>query len=220
MKKGDIMEYVERKISKTQRKIILPPLPEEVLNQSFDYQEYVKKAINRNYTQDEIEELFENLKPSQIEDDIEKLYQEYEKQIINIQLIYENDYKNNQKTIDYNKKMKEIAKNYLQKLNELIKSNSEKEKLNKKRKELIDTLKKALDQKRKIEKHSKERLEDFEKEPSKIKNLYMYDLSHLSKATLSKENKTLLLQIRQYINAQGIGVYYKTLDEIIKGKNK
>ena len=39
-------KYVTRKISKRRGKVIIPPTPEEILDDNFNYPDYVKRILN------------------------------------------------------------------------------------------------------------------------------------------------------------------------------
>ena len=80
--------YIQRKISKLKSKVILPPTPKEILEDDVNYPDYVQKALNFEIDFDEVKKLYNNLTPStHPNQNIQKLYQEFEKQIIEIFII-------------------------------------------------------------------------------------------------------------------------------------
>ncbi len=197
--------YIQRKISKLKSKVILPPTPEEILKDDFNYKNYVQKALNLEINLDEVQALYNNLKPSITKKQYSnELYQTFEKQIIEIQQIYENDLKNNKTTIDYNKEMKKIAKAYIKAYNFL--PNSKPQKL------ITD---KSKEEKEKIESTSSFRIKKFNQDKLPIEKLYICDLKNVPATGISKRKKMILYALRDKIVSEyDLITPYETLKQL------
>ena len=116
--------FVWHEIEQGIRVIILPPPIDEILKDDFNYSDYIKnyliqnqedngeyltKLIFNELSDDEIIEENNPLKNMLID---EGLNNDYEKEIIEIQKIYEADLKAKKHSIDYTSAMKKIAKKY------------------------------------------------------------------------------------------------------------
>lgn len=200
--------YIQRKISKLKSKVILPPIPEEILEDDFNYPDYVQKALNFEIDFDEVKKLYNNLAPStHPNQNIQKLYQEFEKQIIEIQKKYEKDLKNNQITINYNQEMKKIAKAYIK----ASKSFTHQKLLTDKSKE----------DKEKIENTSLSRIKDFNQDKLPIGKLYIYDLSHVPPIGIKIDKRMILLALREKITSEfNFHSPYETLNELKRSIKK
>ena len=117
-------KFVWHEIEKGARVIILPPPIDEILKDDFNYPDYITKYLIQNQVYDEeyITKLFFNeLSDYEIIEENnplrdmlidEGLNEAYEKEIIEIQKIYETDLKEKKYSIDYTSAMKKIAKKY------------------------------------------------------------------------------------------------------------
>ena len=118
------MDYAWHEITKGARVIILPPSIDEVLEDNFNYPDYIKKYLKerqkidyeyltklyyREISEDEIVDEGKPLKDMLIE---LGLNDNFEREIIQIQKIYEDDLKDKKVTLDYNNDMKLVAQKY------------------------------------------------------------------------------------------------------------
>ena len=125
---------------------ITPPMPEAVLAEDFDYSMYIQNLIDTAPYIDIEKLLYSKEETSTLP--FEYLFDKYLNDIITIQTIYEDDLKENVTSIDYNKAMKDIARNYLDSLKKQINYKIDRKKkiksLMTKRKYLISKLKLPL----------------------------------------------------------------------------
>ena len=219
------MQYVKHKTKKGINKAIIPPTPEEILKEDFDYSKYIQEILNQKIDFETLEELYYSISETNepADPNIQKLYEEFENDIISIQLEYEKDPVN--KDI-YNKKMKAIAQKYFENLQSLINFNLQKEREFKeliiKRKELVSVLKQMLEVKKNIELNAQNRLNDFINRKIPLGKLYIYDLTKLQTTELYRKHYKALSNYRLHVFANLLdaeGVYYKPIEQLnIKGK--
>lgn len=116
--------FVWHEIKKGVKIVILPPIIDEILKDDFNYPDYITKYLieRQKYDEEYITKLFFNeLSDDEIIEENnplrdmlidEGLNEAYEKEIIEIQKIYETDLKEKNHSIDYTSAMKKIAKKY------------------------------------------------------------------------------------------------------------
>lgn len=221
------LKYVTRINSKNKPITIIPPTPDEIIDENFDYPSYIEDALNFEGDYDRFVELY-NKTHRPIPPKEENIFKEFEKQIIKIQTIYENDIMAGTRTMDYNEEMKKIARSYYQKLQSQITLKAQKEEnfaaLIAKRKELVFVLNQMLEVKRKIESTSSSRLHDFNEGKLSIKKLYLYDLNKFTSDELNMKNRMLLSECRRQIFScllEKKGVYYTPIENLnLKGIKK
>lgn len=222
------MKYIMRKNNNSQNIIIFPPTPEEILNPSFDYPNYIENILNTKIDFDDLENLYYSIPKQSIPVDpkTQNLFNNFENKIIKIQSIYENDLHAGTQTMDYNEEMKKIAKEYFQKLESLITYKLQKQKnlrdLTAKRAELLCDLKQVIEIKANIENNSSARLHSFINKKMPLGKLYLYDLIHIKDADINKRQCQALEHYRRQIFANLIneeGIYTKPIENLhIKGK--
>lgn len=117
-------EYIFHTTKKNGRIAIFPPTIEEVLNENFNYPDYIEKYAKQNSELDDFLLLYqlrykipvnqEVHMRSPLEDSLVQngLYDNYKEDMRNIQKQYEIDLSSKLQTMDYNKEMKKIAQNY------------------------------------------------------------------------------------------------------------
>lgn len=135
------MDYAWHEIAKGVRVIILPPSIDEVLENNFNYPDYIKKYLierqkiddeyltklyYREISEDEIIDEGKPLRNMLIE---LGLNDDFEREIIQIQKIYEDDLKEKKVTLDYNNLMELIAQKYYDILKKNINDNLNQEEL-------------------------------------------------------------------------------------------
>ena len=135
------MDYAWHEIAKGARVIILPPPIDDVLENNFNYPDYIKKYLierqkiddkyltklyYREISEDEIIDEGKPLRNTLIE---LGLNDDFEREIIQIQKIYEDDLKEKKVTLDYNNLMELIAQKYYDILKKNINDNLNPEEL-------------------------------------------------------------------------------------------
>lgn len=135
------MDYAWHEIAKGARVIILPPPIDDVLENNFNYPDYIKKYLierqkiddeyltklyYREISEDEIIDEGKPLRNTLIE---LGLNDDFEREIIQIQKIYEDDLKEKKVTLDYNNLMELIAQKYYDILKKNINDNLNQEEL-------------------------------------------------------------------------------------------
>lgn len=108
------MNYIERKISKHQSKTIIPPTPERILDDNFNYPDYIKYILNLKVDHHFLEEFFDRNETDVpvVDPRITKAFEEFENSIIVLQRQYEDEIKTGTLSLDYNQAMKKIAQAY------------------------------------------------------------------------------------------------------------
>lgn len=218
-----INNYVTRRISKHQSKTIIPPTPEEILEDNFNYPDYIEKCLNLKIDYDLFEKFFDssNDNYSPVDPQISEAFDDFEKSIIEIQKQYEEDLKTKNQSQDYNQAMKKVAKAYfdkLKKINELkLQKEQEFKALTAKREELVNVLNKVVGIKRKIETGSESRLTAFVNRQIPLGELYVYDLTGNTKSSIYSSHRKALERYKRHVfgtllNTEGIE--YKPISKL------
>lgn len=117
-------KYVFHTTKKNGRIMIMPPTIEDVLNDNFNYPDYIEKYAKKNSETDDSDYLDKLYFKEPIDQEVhmrspledilvdEGLYEAYETDMCNLQRKYEEDLSNNSQTIDYNEEMKKVAQSY------------------------------------------------------------------------------------------------------------
>ena len=187
------MDYVWHEITKGARVIILPPSIDEVLENNFNYPDYIKKYLierqkiddeyltklyYREISEDEIIDEGKPLRNMLIE---LGLNDDFEREIIQIQKIYEDDLKEKKATLDYNNLMKLIAQKYY----DILQKSANKDSDNiLKQKELIA---------------AKERLNDYQEGKISFGKLYISDLQKVKRNEIKVKDRKRLIKNFQTI---------------------
>ena len=205
------MDYAWHEIAKGVRVIILPPSIDEVLENNFNYPDYIKKYLierqkiddeyltklyYREISEDEIIDEGKPLRNTLIE---LGLNDDFEREIIQIQKIYEDDLKEKKATLDYNNLMKLIAQKYY----DILKKSANKDSDNiLKQKELIA---------------AKERLNDYQEGKISFGKLYISDLQKVKRNEIKvKDRKRLIKNFQTILYAlqSEEGIYDKKVEEL------
>lgn len=205
------MDYAWHEITKGVRVIILPPSIDEVLENNFNYPDYIKeylierqkiddeyltKLYYREISEDEIIDEGKPLRNTLIE---LGLNDDFEREIIQIQKIYEDDLKEKKATLDYNNLMKLIAQKYY----DILQKSANKDSDNiLKQKELIA---------------AKERLNDYQEGKISFGKLYISDLQKVKRNEIKvKDRKRLIKNFQTILYAlqSGEGIYDKKVEEL------
>ena len=205
------MDYAWHEIAKGVRVIILPPSIDEVLENNFNYPDYIKKYLierqkiddeyltklyYREISEDEIIDEGKPLRNMLIE---LGLNDDFEREIIQIQKIYEDDLKEKKATLDYNNLMKLIAQKYY----DILKKSANKDSDNiLKQKELIA---------------AKERLNDYQEGKISFGKLYISDLQKVKRNEIKvKDRKRLIKNFQTILYAlqSEEGIYDKKVEEL------
>ena len=205
------MDYAWHEIAKGVRVIILPPSIDEVLENNFNYPDYIKKYLierqkiddeyltklyYREISEDEIIDEGKPLRNMLIE---LGLNDDFEREIIQIQNIYEDDLKEKKATLDYNNLMKLIAQKYY----DILQKSANKDSDNiLKQKELIA---------------AKERLNDYQEGKISFGKLYISDLQKVKRNEIKvKDRKRLIKNFQTVLYAlqSEEGIYDKKVEEL------
>lgn len=205
------MDYAWHEIAKGARVIILPPSIDEVLENNFNYPDYIKKYLierqkiddeyltklyYREISEDEIIDEGKPLRNTLIE---LGLNDDFEREIIQIQKIYEDDLKEKKATLDYNNLMKLIAQKYY----DILQKSANKDSDNiLKQKELIA---------------AKERLNDYQEGKISFGKLYISDLQKVKRNEIKvKDRKRLIKNFQTILYAlqSEEGIYDKKVEEL------
>ncbi len=205
------MDYAWHEIAKGVRVIILPPSIDEVLENNFNYPDYIKKYLierqkiddeyltklyYREISEDEIIDEGKPLRNMLIE---LGLNDDFEREIIQIQKIYEDDLKEKKATLDYNNLMKLIAQKYY----DILQKSANKDSDNiLKQKELIA---------------AKERLNDYQEGKISFGKLYISDLQKVKRNEIKvKDRKRLIKNFQTILYAlqSEEGIYDKKVEEL------
>lgn len=205
------MDYAWHEIAKGARVIILPPSIDEVLENNFNYPDYIKKYLierqkiddeyltklyYREISEDEIIDEGKPLRNTLIE---LGLNDDFEREIIQIQKIYEDDLKEKKATLDYNNLMKLIAQKYY----DILKKSANKDSDNiLKQKELIA---------------AKDRLNDYQEGKISFGKLYISDLQKVKRNEIKvKDRKRLIKNFQTVLYAlqSEEGIYDKKVEEL------
>ena len=205
------MDYAWHEIAKGARVIILPPSIDEVLENNFNYPDYIKKYLierqkiddeyltklyYREISEDEIIDEGKPLRNMLIE---LGLNDDFEREIIQIQKIYEDDLKEKKATLDYNNLMKLIAQKYYDILKKSANKDSD---YILKQKELIA---------------AKERLNDYQEGKISFGKLYISDLQKVKRNEIKvKDRKRLIKNFQTVLYAlqSEEGIYDKKVEEL------
>ena len=205
------MDYAWHEIAKGVRVIILPPSIDEVLENNFNYPDYIKKYLierqkiddeyltklyYREISEDEIIDEGKPLRNMLIE---LGLNDDFEREIIQIQKIYEDDLKEKKATLDYNNLMKLIAQKYYDILKKSANKDSD---YILKQKELIA---------------AKERLNDYQEGKISFGKLYISDLQKVKRNEIKvKDRKRLIKNFQTVLYAlqSEEGIYDKKVEEL------
>lgn len=215
-------KYVTRKISKLAGKVIIPPTPEEILDDQFNYPNYIERILNLKIDYDLLEKFFDsNEDITPVDPQITKAFEEFENDIIKLQRQYEEEIKKGNLSLDYNQAMKKIAQNYFDKLKAITTFKLQKEKefqaLTVKRSELVTVLNKVIDIKRNIENNAESRLTSFVNRKIPLGKLYIYDLTQLQKSEVYLKHKKMLDRYRRIVLSRLLnneGVQYKPIQQL------
>ena len=205
------MDYAWHEIAKGVRVIILPPSIDEVLENNFNYPDYIKKyLIERQKIDDEYltklyyreiseDEIIDEGKPLRNRLIELGLNDDFEREIIQIQKIYEDDLKEKKATLDYNNLMKLIAQKYY----DILQKSANKDSDNiLKQKELIA---------------AKERLNDYQEGKISFGKLYISDLQKVKRNEIKvKDRKRLIKNFQTILYAlqSEEGIYDKKVEEL------
>lgn len=217
------------KISKSSGKVIVPPTPEEILDDNFNYPDYIKHILNLEADYDLLEEFFdrdeEDVTP--VNPHITEAYEEFENAIVILQKQYEDEIKTGTLSLDYNKAMKKIARAYFDKLKAITSFQLQKEAefkaITAKRNELVTALNKVVEIKRNIEDGAESRLTAFVNREIPLGKLYIYDLIHLQNNEIYLKNKKKLDEYRRIIVGRLLnddGVQYKPIKDLNFARKK
>lgn len=219
------MKYVTRKLKNGDKKVIIPPSLEDILKENFDYSRYIENYLSSEIDYEKLEELYYSITENRklVDPNIQKLYEDFENDIVSVQWEYEKDQLNKNK---YNKKMKNIAQKYYENLQKLTKFNLQKENefkaLTVKRQELVNALKQMLEVKEMIETNALDRLNAFINREIPLGKLYAYDLTKLQTSELYRKHYKTLSRYRRQVFSSLLdteGIYYKPIENLnIKGK--
>ena len=205
------MDYAWHEIAKGARVIILPPSIDEVLENNFNYPDYIKKyLIERQKIDDEYltKLYYREISEDEIIDEGKKkkntlielgLNDDFEREIIQIQKIYEDDLKEKKATLDYNNLMKLIAQKYYDILKKSANKDSD---YILKQKELIA---------------AKERLNDYQEGKISFGKLYISDLQKVKRNEIKvKDRKRLIKNFQTVLYAlqSEEGIYDKKVEEL------
>ena len=85
------MQYVKHKTKKGINKAIIPPTPEEILKDDFDYSKYIDEYLNMEIDYEKLEEMYYSISENKdpVDPNIQKIYDYYENEIISVKLEYE-----------------------------------------------------------------------------------------------------------------------------------
>ena len=205
------MDYAWHEIAKGVRVIILPPSIDEVLENNFNYPDYIKKYLierqkiydeyltklyYREISEDEIIDEGKPLRNMLIE---LGLNDDFEREISQVQKIYEDDLKEKKVTMDYNNLMKLIAQKYY----DILQKSANKDSDNiLKQKELIA---------------AKERLNDYQEGKISFGKLYISDLQKVKRNEIKvKDRKRLIKNFQTILYAlqSEEGIYDKKVEEL------
>ena len=205
------MDYAWHEIAKGARVIILPPSIDEVLENNFNYPDYIKKYLierqkiddeyltklyYREISEDEIIDEGKPLRNMLIE---LGLNDDFEREISQVQKIYEDDLKEKKVTMDYNNLMKLIAQKYY----DILQKSANKDSDNiLKQKELIA---------------AKERLNDYQEGKISFGKLYISDLQKVKRNEIKvKDRKRLIKNFQTVLYAlqSEEGIYDKKVEEL------
>ena len=222
-------KYVTRKTDKHIGKVIVPPTPEEILDDNFNYPDYIKHILNLEADYDLLEEFFdrdeEDVTP--VNPHITEAYEEFENAIVILQKQYEDEIKTGTLSLDYNKAMKKIARTYFDKLKAITSFQLQKEAefkaITAKRNELVTALNKVVEIKRNIEDGAESRLTAFVNREIPLGKLYIYDLIHLQNNEIYLKNKKKLDEYRRIIVGRLLnddGVQYKPIKDLNFARKK
>lgn len=222
-------KYVTRKTDKHIGKVIVPPTPEEILDDNFNYPDYIKHILNLEADYDLLEEFFdrdeEDVTP--VNPHITEAYEEFENAIVILQKQYEDEIKTGALSLDYNKAMKKIARTYFDKLKAITSFQLQKEAefkaITAKRNELVTALNKVVEIKRNIEDGAESRLTAFVNREIPLGKLYIYDLIHLQNNEIYLKNKKKLDEYRRIIVGRLLnddGVQYKPIKDLNFARKK
>lgn len=205
------MDYAWHEITKGVRVIILPPSIDEVLENNFNYPDYIKKyLIERQKIDDEYltKLYYREISEDEIIDEVKPLRNmlielglndDFEREIIQIQKIYEDDLKEKKATLDYNNLMKLIAQKYY----DILQKSANKDSDNiLKQKELIA---------------AKERLNDYQEGKISFGKLYISDLQKVKRNEIKvKDRKRLIKNFQTILYAlqSEEGIYDKKVEEL------
>ena len=216
--------YVTRKISKNIGKIIIPPTPEEILDDNFNYPDYIEHILNLECDYDLLEEFFDRdeTKFTPVDPRVTEAFKEFENSIIVLQRQYEDEIKTGTLSLDYNQVMKKIAQVYFNKLKTITTLKLQEEKkfqaLTAKRSELLNTLNKVVDIKSNIEADSDKRIQAFINGEILLRKLYCYDLERaIKKSEAFSRRRIILERYHTFIFANLIkedGVSSKPIEEL------
>ncbi len=214
--------YITRKISKNSWKVIIPPTPEEILDDNFNYPDYIKHILNLEVDNNLLEEFFDKDETefTPVDPRITEAFEEFENSIIILQRQYENEIKAGTLSLDYNQSMKKIAQVYFNKLKAITTLKLQKEKefqaLTAKRSELVIALNKVVDVKRNLE-NGANRLTAFVNREIPLGKLYIYDLTELQNSEVYLKHKKVLDRYKRNIFSKLLdteGVQYKPIEQL------
>ena len=212
-------KYVTRKISKRRGKVIIPPTPEEILDDNFNYHDYVKRILNIKIDNHLLEEFFESSNEdfTPADPEINKAFEDYENAIIEVQKQYELCHT----LLDYNQAMKNIAQSYFDRLKKLTTFKLQKEQefqaLTAKRSELVTILNRVVNIKKNIEDGAESRLLAFVNREIPLGKLYLYDLTQIQNSEVYLKHKKALDTYRRKVFSRLLdqeGAEYKPIEQL------
>ena len=216
-------KYVTRKIRKHVGKVIIPPTPEEILDDNFNYPDYIEHILNLEVDYDLLEEFFDRDKTefTPVDPRVTEAFEEFENSIIVLQRQYEDEIKTGTLSLDYNQAMKKIAQVYFHKLKVITTFKLQEEKkiqaLTTKRSELVTALNRVVDIKRNIENGAESRLTAFVNREIPLGKLYIYDLTELRNREVYLKHKKALDRYRRNVFSKLLddeGVQYKPIEQL------
>ncbi len=215
--------YVTRKIRKHVGKVIIPPTPEEILDDHFNYPDYIEHILNLKVDRDLLEEFFDSNEAdfTPIDPRVTGAFEEFENAIIVLQKQYEEEIKDRRLSQDYNQAMKKIAQAYFDKLQSITIFKLQKEQKSDaffiKMSELASILNQVVDIKRNIENGAENRLTAFVNREIPLGKLYIYDLTKIQNNEVYLKHKKALDRYRRNVFSKLLddeGVQYKPIEQL------
>lgn len=216
-------KYVTRKISKHVGKVIIPPTPEEILDEHFNYPDYIEHILNLKVDRDLLEEFFDSNESdfTPVDHRVTEAFEEFENTIIVLQKQYEDEIKTGTLSLDYNRAMKKIAQAYFDKLKSITTFKLQKEQkfdaFSIKMSELVSALNQVVDIKRNIENGAESRLTAFVNREIPLGKLYIYDLTKIQNSKVYLKHKKALDKYRSNVFSKLLddkGVQYKPIEQL------
>lgn len=216
-----MIDGVTRQKGKYKGRTITPPSPEEILDDNFNYPDYIEHILNLNGGDDFVADFFDSQEFNPVDPFITETYNTFEEAIYLVQKQYEEDLENKTVSLDYNREMKKIAQAYFDclknrttlKLQEEAKFNAIVAKMS----ELVTVLSKVIDIKREIETESESRLIAASEKKLPKEKLYMHDLENSQNSEAYKKHEKAFKTYRDLVYSQlenADGIQYKPIEKL------